>query len=179
MSNATERRVRRQRGFEAAAGLVRDSIRLAGEQRGFAMTRLLTQWDEIAGGQLAPLARPVRVGYGREGLGATLTLLVSGAAAPLVQMQAETIRERVNGCYGYNAIARIRITQISAAALAEDQAAFSGHPGGSARTRPEAPNPACHKDSAALSRDIGDADLRAALEALGEKVLFRARNRKG
>ena len=47
---------RRRRGFEAAGTLVGTRIRKAGEQRGFALTRLLTQWPEIAGAEMAALA---------------------------------------------------------------------------------------------------------------------------
>lgn len=175
MSNPSPKNVRRMRGFEAAAGLLRDRIRTAGESRGFAVSRLLTHWGEIAGDAVAAIAQPVKIGYGRDGLGATLTLLVQGAAAPLVQMQAERIRERVNACYGYNAVARIRLTQTSAVGFAEGQAPFAPAPG----PAPAAEDPALRRQSAALSREIGDDSLRAALEALGEKVLSRARKTKG
>lgn len=175
MSNASKSNGRRMRGFEAAAGLLRERIRTAGESRGFALTRLLTHWPEIVGEDLAATALPVKVGYGKDGFGATLTLLVQGASAPLVQMQLARIQDRVNGCYGYNAISRIRLTQTSSSGFAEGQTPF-------APARPAAPprpDPAIRDDATALSRDIGDESLRAALEALGEKVLSRARKTKG
>ncbi|WP_284165124.1 DUF721 domain-containing protein [Frigidibacter sp. SD6-1] len=167
------RRDRRLRGFEPAAGLLRDPIRKAGETRGFALSRLLTQWAEIVGEEIAAIAQPARIGYGREGMGGTLTLLVSGAAAPVVQMQLPRIQERVNGCYGYNAIARISLTQTAATGFAEGQTPFRPKPADAA------PDPAIHATAEALSRDVGDETLRAALEALGEKVLSRPRSRKG
>ncbi|MEZ5886165.1 MAG: DUF721 domain-containing protein [Paracoccaceae bacterium] len=172
-ADPTPRRDRRLRGFEPAAGLLRDRIRKAGETRGFALSRLLTQWAEIVGEEIAAIAQPVRIGYGREGMGGTLTLLVSGAAAPVVQMQVPRIREKVNGCYGYNAIARITLTQTAAAGFAEGQTPFRP------KAADPAPDPAIHAAAEALSRDVGDETLRAALEALGEKVLSRPRSRKG
>jgi hypothetical protein len=166
---------RRMRGFESAAGLLRDRIRTGGESRGFAQARLLTHWAEVVGDELAAMARPVKIGYGREGFGATLTVLVTGAAAPLVQMQLPKIRERVNACYGYNAVSRIHLTQTAASGFAEGQAAF-GH-------RPDpaqpVPDPAVRQAAAALSREVRDESLRAALEALGERVLSRARPNRG
>ena len=39
-------------------------------------------------------------------------------------MQKVQLRERVNAVYGYNAIARIRITQTAAAGFSEGQADF-------------------------------------------------------
>lgn len=166
---------RRGRGFEPAAGLLRDRIRAVGESRGFAVSRLLTHWAEVVGEDIAAIARPVRIGYGREGMGATLTLLTTGSAAPLLQMQLPKIRERVNACYGYNAIARVTLTQTAPTGFAEGQAAFAPAP------RPAAPlpDPAVQRAAARLSGDIHDPDLRAALEALGEKVLSRPRQRKG
>ncbi len=94
---------RRMRGFEPAAGLVREPVRKAGESRGFTVARLLTHWPEVVGDEIAGQTLPVKVSYGKGGFGATLTLLTTGPSAPLVQMQLEQIRARVNACYGYNA----------------------------------------------------------------------------
>ena len=90
-------------GFARTSKLLEDKIRRAGETRGFAVTRLLTHWDEIAG-DMATMARPVDVKYGRSGFGATLTLLTTGPMAPLVEMQKESLREKVNAVYGLSLI---------------------------------------------------------------------------
>jgi len=163
------------RGFEAASGLLRDKIRTLGESRGFALSRLLTHWPEVVGEEAAAMSRPVRIGYGKGGLGATLTLLTSGAMAPVLQMQLPKIRERVNACYGYNAISRIHVTQTSATGFAEPRAAFAHR----TRAADAAPAPAVRAAAQELSRDVHDEKLRAALEALGEKVLSRLRQTKG
>ena len=161
------------RGFEAAGGLVRDRIRQAGESRGFALSRLLTHWHETVGEEVAAIARPVRIGYGRDGFGATLTLLVPGAQAPMAQMHLPRIIERVNAVYGYNAISRIHLTQTAAAGFAEGQTPFTP-------PQPHAVSDQTVRAAAtALSRDVGDEKLRAMLEALGEKVLSRRGSRKG
>lgn len=170
-------RPRRGRGFMAAAALVQAPVRAAGEARGFAVARLLTHWAEVVGEEIAAMALPVKVGYGREGFGATLTLLTTGASAPVLQMQLPQIRERVNACYGYNAIARVLITQTAPSGFAEGRPAFDGAPPARPALRPA--DPAVAEAARALSEGVGDADLRAALEALGEKVLFRERARKG
>ncbi len=175
MSSPTHRGERRLRGFEAAAGLLRDRIRSTGESRGFALSRLLTHWAAIVGEEVAARAQPVKVGYGKGGLGATLTLLVQGSAAPLVQMQLPMIQERVNGCYGYNAISRIHLTQTATLGFAEGQTPFALAP----KTAPPPPDPAVLRAASDLSREVQDESLRVALEALGEKVLSRIRSRKG
>lgn len=175
MSVTPPNQKRRGRGFEPAAGLLKDRIRSVGESRGFAVSRLLTHWAEVVGAEIAAMALPVKVGYGREGLGATLTLLTTGASAPLLQMQLPKIRDKVNACYGYNAISRVVITQTAPTGFAEGQVAFTPKP----KPAPEPPDPAVQATARTLSGEIGDQTLRAALEALGEKVLSRPRNRKG
>lgn len=163
--------IRRMRGFEPASGLVADRIRAAGEKRGFAVARLLTAWPEIAGAELAAVTRPVKIGYGREGMGATLTLLTTSAQAPMVQMQLPRLKERVNACYGYNAIARISLTQTAATGFAEGQAQFAPAP------KPErAPDPAIVVRAAEETADIHDDGLRAALDRLAQNVLSRQKS---
>lgn len=159
---------RRMRGFEPAFGLMAREVRAAGESRGFAVAKLLTHWEEVAGKDLAAVTRPVKVGYGREGFGATLTLLVRGAAAPVVEMQKEALRARVNAVYGYNAIARIQLTQTAATGFAEGQAQFAAAP----KVEPE-PDPALEAQAKAAAGGVADDGLRAALERLGQNILTR------
>ncbi|MGL5009893.1 MAG: DUF721 domain-containing protein [Paracoccaceae bacterium] len=159
---------RRMRGFEAASGFIKDPIRAVGESRGFAVTRLLTQWAEIVGENLALCTRPVKIGYGREGIGATLTLLTTSAQAPVVQMELPRIKDRVNACYGYAAISRISLTQTAPTGFAEGQAAFTPAP------RPEpAPDPAIRAAATETAAGVQDTTLRAALETLAQNVLSR------
>lgn len=165
---------RRFRGFEATSGLLRDQIRKVGESRGFAVARLLTHWDEIAGPQMAAITRPVKVGYGREGMGATLTLLTTGANAPMIEMQKEQLREKVNAVYGYSAIARILLTQTAATGFAEGQAQFSHAP----RAKP-APSPAIKQEASSLAAPVKDDALRAALESLAQNFLTRRKPKEG
>jgi hypothetical protein len=158
---------RRKKGFERASSLVAGRVRSAGESRGFAVTRLLTHWPEIVGADIAACARPVEVSYGR-GFGATLTLLTTGAQAPMLEMQKETIREKVNACYGYAAIQSIRITQTAATGFADGRAQFDGY-------RPEKPReePIVPASVQAAASCVDDNNLRMALERLGANVLSR------
>ncbi|MDH3263487.1 MAG: DUF721 domain-containing protein [Paracoccaceae bacterium] len=165
MAQPEDRRERRSRGFERASGLVASRVRKAGEGRGFAVAKVLTHWSEIVGTEIAALARPVKVSYGREGFGATLTLLCAGAAAPMVQMRLEEIREKVNACYGYAAISRLKVTQTSAEGFAEAPAAFE--------PAPKAPRPEAEAEAREAAGDVEDPGLRAALELLGRNVLSK------
>jgi len=163
---------RRRRGFEPAFGLMKDPVRMAGETRGFAVTRLLTHWAEVAGAELAAKTRPVKVSYGREGLGATLTLLVRAAEAPMVQMSLPMLKDRVNAVYGYAAVSHIHLTQTAPTGFAEGQADFAPAPKTGPRPDPK-PDPATQARAQAAAEKVADPDLRTALELLAQNILTR------
>ncbi len=172
MTLRADQRGRRKRGFERASGLMQTRIRQAGEQRGFAVSRLLTHWAEVVGDEVARMALPVKIGYAQGGFGATLTVLVRGADAPMIEMQKERIRERVNACYGYNAISRLRITQTAPTGFADGQAVFTPAP----KPQDRAPDPETEKLARDAAAPVTDDGLRAALEALGRNVLSRKKS---
>jgi len=150
-------------------------IRKATEKRGFVETRLLTHWREIVGEATASVTRPVKVGYGRQGLGATLTLLTNGANAPMIEAESAKIRERVNACYGYAAISSIRITQTAETGFAEGQAAFAAKPSPPADQTPRlGPEKAAHLRQTV--EGVEDESLRSALAALGQNILTRSQD---
>lgn len=144
------------------------NIRGATQSRGFAQSRVLTHWAEIVGEATAKIAHPVDVGYARGGMGATLTVLTSGAQAPMLEMQKEQIRAKVNACYGYNAIARIRITQTAAKGFAEGQLAFDHGP-----KTPRGPKPEAKAAAHDLAETVDNEELRVALAALGANVISK------
>ncbi|WP_395540559.1 DUF721 domain-containing protein [Neotabrizicola sp. sgz301269] len=164
----------RRRGFEPAFGLMARQLRHAGEARGFAVARLVTHWAEVAGEEIARVTMPVKVGYGREGMGATLTLLVQGAHAPMIEMQKDRLRAKVNAVYGYNAISRIILTQTAVTGFAEGQAQFQPAP-----KAPAVPDPAVQARARETADGVGDPGLRAALERLAENVLSRRKAKEG
>jgi hypothetical protein len=161
-------------GFSRASSLMQTRIREASESRGFAVSRLLTHWSEVVGDAIADVTRPVEVSYGKGGMGATLTILTTGPQAPMIEMQKEHICERVNACYGYRAIARVRITQTAPTGFAEGQAVFRPTP----KAQGPDPDPETLANAAGMSKDIENDDLRLALQTLGAKVLNKSRNGK-
>ena len=168
MPAKTPHNPRRMRGFERTAGLLQNRIKQAGEKRGFAVARLLTHWAEIVGEDTARIARPIKVGYSQGGFGATLTLLTTGAQAPMLQTDLPRIQKRVNACYGYAAIARIRITQTAPTGFAEGQANFA-----TASKQPPPAPPVITDAARAVAAPVNDESLRHALESLGQNVLAR------
>ena len=148
------------------SGLIEGSVRKAGERRGFAVMRLLTHWTDIVGTDLAKMARPVNVGYSRDGFGATLTVLSNGSNAPLVQQMLPQIQERVNACYGYNAISRVRITQTAPEGFGEAQESFE-------QKAPKDVPAEIKEASAEAAQGIESKKLRQAIERLGQNVMAK------
>ncbi|WP_179946757.1 DUF721 domain-containing protein [Falsihalocynthiibacter arcticus] len=159
---------RNMKGFQRTSSLLQGQIRKSAETRGFAVTRMLTHWAEIVGEETAKIARPVDVKYGRGSFGATLTLLTTGAQAPMLEMQKEQIRTRVNQVYGHAAISAIRITQTARSGFSEGKIDFTQAP----KTTPT-PDPQKAAVAKSFAAPVQNADLRAALEALGANVLSR------
>ena len=156
-----------RKGPVRAATLVERDIRRVGESRGFAVSRLLTHWDEVAGPEIAAICQPVDVSFSRGGIGATLTILTTGAQAPMLQMQVDRLRRKVNACYGYDAIRRIHITQTA-------PSGFGTPPRPHSETEAPSIDPVAQSEAASVT----DPGLRAALERLGTNVRSD-RSRKG
>ncbi len=155
------------RGFTQAGSLLSSRLQKAGGARGFAQMRLLTHWEEIVGADIARIAQPLKVSYGRKGLGARLTVLARPAHAPELQMQLPRLKERVNASYGYSAISDIRITQTGdAPGFAEPEQSFEH----------DAPRPSLSAEKAEkldnLVADVEDETLRKLLQSLGENILL-------
>jgi hypothetical protein len=145
---------KRRAGFRRTSALVEQKLRNAGESRGFAITRLLTHWSEIVGAPIAEICTPVKVSYAQKGFGATLVVLTTGPQAEMLAMQVPQLREKVNACYGYNAIS-------------DGKARFGALP----KTAPPAPCPATAQKAKAIACEIKDDGLRAALAAFGENIM--------
>ena len=158
---------RRSRGFRQASSLLASQIRHAAEGRGFAVARLLTHWDEVVGPEIAAHARPVKIGHGK-GIGATLTLPVPGPRAPMIEMQLPRIREKVNACYGFNAVARIVLTQTAPTGFAEGQAEFIAAP---RRALPA--DPARQAQAEGIASEFDNPALSAAMRQLALNILSR------
>lgn len=161
---------RGRRGFVQTGGVLGVQIRQVSEKRGFSDTRILTHWVEIAGETTAKISRPVKVSYNRQGIGASLTLLCTGANAPMLQMQIPQIITRVNSCYGYSAINRIHITQTSPAGFAELGKKFEHAP----KNKPLSAQKRMQLETDVS--DVADDGLRQALARLGEKIMTKPNN---
>ena len=149
---------RPRRGHARSAGeLVGDVGGAACRKFGFVQASVVSRWHEIVGERYGKVSLPesIRFPAGKKS-GGTLTLLVEGAHAPLIQHLGPMIVERVNRFFGYEAITRIVFRQGRLPAAAPK------------RVRPEpAPVP---RDLGEGLRAVADPELRACLESLAGHI---------
>ncbi len=150
----------RRAGLRAlAVTLPRVTKRLFGK-RGFAEGGLAADWSGIVGAELAMRCRPGKLVFARaaERREGTLTLRVEAPFATEVQHLAPQIMERINGYFGYRAVARLRLKQV----------AYNPRP--AADSAKPAPAPEITAELAARLESVEDPELRAALGRLGRAL---------
>ncbi len=164
---------RHAKGFTHAAAFVKGRFRTAAAKRGFATTRILTHWPEVAGPEIAAMSQPMAVKFDKAKRESILTLLTTGAFAQQLSMSGPVIVERVNAEFGYRAIDRVRVTQ-----------SWKGHKAKPAAVpQPDArqTNPLESADlpAAEIVNEIEDAALRKSLSELGRNIVGRSEQNKG
>ena len=147
-----------RRGYARACGeLVGDIGGVAFKRFGFVQGAIVSRWGEIVGERYAKVSLPesIRFPAGKKS-GGTLTLLVEGAHAPLIQHLGPMVMERVNRFFGYPAVAKIAFRQGRIPKAAPKPV----------RAEPK-PVP---KELGEGLRAIADPELRACLEALAGQI---------
>jgi hypothetical protein len=140
----------------------RELTRAAFARYGFAYGDVIARWPEIAGEALAGFCRPQRITWPRpaEGRKSGGTLVVEAAPGRALDLQYEVPRiiARINGFYGYAAIATVRV--IQGAAVPE---------------KPATESPVPQKNILYHDLDaIDDHALKAALQRLADGVAGRS-----
>ena len=155
-------------GAVRIADVLKDQFREVFGKRGFAEMRLITHWPEIVGKAFAKSTLPVKVSRSGRGHGSTLTILVNGALAPVLQMQTPEIMRRINAYYGYPAVTGISLTQTSSAEPGIPTHQIPDEPGISDNALEPLP-----EDVQNAIDGLEDPELRRAVTALGENVFHR------
>ncbi len=145
------------------AGITRDIFK----KRGFAQSHILAHWPAIVGEALAEYCSPEKLAFPRapnEGRGlqesATLTVRVDGPIALEIRHLEPQIVERINGYYGYNAVARLKLVQGPLPPRLKSRRR---------KFRPLTPE---ERDTLVRSlAPIGEPALKSALERLGQRIL--------
>ena len=153
-----------KRGMTSMGDLAAAALAPVTGRRGLVAGEMVARWQAIAGTEIAAVCTPERISWPRKAAGSdpgVLVLRVARAHAIDVQHLSATIVERVNGYFGYKAVASIRLRQKAPA-----------------RPVPERPAPAPLGAEAEAALDqalsaISDDGLREALQRLGRGALTR------
>ncbi len=151
---------RRGGGLRRLPELLGRLLEPSARRRGLAEARLLTDWPLVIGPQLGARCQPVRLSGAQGPAGGVLTVHVGGALALELQHSTPQLLERINGFFGYPAVARLRLIQAPPARPVKRR--------GPRPMRPLAADELA--ELAALVEPVTPADLRRALGTLGRTV---------
>lgn len=140
-------------------------------RRGFAEARVITEWADIVGAELALHSSPEELVFRRGQVGAgVLHVRVSGSWAVQLQHMEPLVIERINGHFGYRAVDRLHMVQGRLPERrARGKAQYTG-PG----ARSSAPG---DEELAARAAGIANDALREALVGLGRAMGRRSARR--
>jgi len=167
--------LRRRRAVALATEVPHLTKRIIGKN-GFAEAGLITHWTEIVGAALGGMSIPLKLSFpktaaAKEGAApkgarqdGTLTIQAPAAAALEIQHMAPLILERINGHFGYRAIARLRLVQGPGPAR---------RPKKPINSRPLDPNRQAALETALAT--LGKDDLAESLRRLGTALYRRGR----
>ena len=103
-----DRRHRMTRLSRLVDGMVAPSVR----ERGFVISRLVSNWRQIAG-DMADWSRPTQLNLSRRG-GGTLKVAIASGYGPIALQMTQPIIDRVNATFGYRAVAELVFVQTLA-----------------------------------------------------------------
>lgn len=163
---------------------VDDMVEPSARKRGFALSRLIAHWGEVAG-DMASWCKPVELKLSKDNNDGTLKLSIASGRGPQAQQMAPSIIDRVNASFGYAAVSRITFVQTMThhpvTSFAAPPDAHHGASGPNAHgpnaLGPNAQGPNTSSESAQETHDVWTLDeklagikspeLRAALRRLG------------
>jgi hypothetical protein len=99
----------RRNWADAVARDAKSNAGLAFARAGFRDPTLVLRWEEIAGPDVARLARPIKLSEGASG--GVLTLKAEPGAALFLQHETRALCGRINDYLGRDAIVRLRFVQ--------------------------------------------------------------------
>lgn len=154
----------RRRGTSALGAAIARLTKPIFAKRGLAAGAIVAEWAAIVGPKLADESAPEKIVYptGQNTEGTLHLRVANGGLAVELQHLQPLLLERINGYFGYRAVARLRLTQ---GPMTKPPARAGG--------APRALEPAEEEALARSLADVADPDLRARLEALGRAILAR------
>jgi len=131
-------------------------VRPVYKKHGFAESRILTEWTDIVGRELAECSIPQKLVFrGSKKEEGTLHILAASGRALELQHMQPVIIDRIATYFGYNAVTRLVFTQTSTPLFRRP-----------ARTIPK-PETAASPELMDMVKECEDEDVRSALLSLG------------
>ena len=132
-------------------------------KRGFADGDMIAAWPAVIGQELAKLTAPERISYptGKRSGGTLHLRIASGSIAVELQHMLPLLIERINGYFGYSAVAKVNLIQAPIATKSEK------------RIEQASLDDASRSELASLLANVDDPDIKASLETLGESIMRR------
>ncbi len=155
---------RRSGGARPLAATLPKITRQLLDGRGLAEADLLVHWSSIVGSEIAGRSLPRRLTFAdpKRRVEGTLQLRVDGPwAVELIHLEPQLI-ERINGFFGYRAVAKLRVQQgpLPRAAASEP--------------KPDSPlDPETEAQIRSQADDVTDPEIRAKLVRLGQAAMRR------
>lgn len=135
--------------------VVEPTLRPVLKQHGVAASKIIAEWQNIVGVELARYTLPVKLTFSKEkNSGGVLTVACEGAHALTLQHIQPIIIERIAGYFGYKAVARITIEQRPIAAAPTKKITAKKH----------------QKVDKSLLDGVEDEELKAALSQLANSL---------
>jgi hypothetical protein len=148
-----------------AAALPKIAAKAIG-RRGFAEASLITDWASIVGDELAAVSQPAKLSFTPgERINGTLAIHVQGGVATELQHLEPLVVERINGHFGYGAVARLRL--VHAPLHRPPKRATARHAVSKPLTKTQ------QISLAELLGNVEDNEIRGALERLGSAIIRR------
>ena len=102
---------RRGRTLRKLSSLSDKLISSAIRKSGFSLSKIILQWPHIAG-PVADWSLPVNLNFPRGTTAkGTLTLSIKSGRGPEAISKSASLCDSINACYGYQAVARIKVRQ--------------------------------------------------------------------
>lgn len=98
-------------GRKTLIGWLDAPLKKVQRKRGFAESRLLTDWPQIVGAAFAQHCAPQKLSFPKDQHGATLHILCESGWATELQFQEPVLLDKIATFFGYRAVGAIRIHQ--------------------------------------------------------------------
>ncbi len=159
---------RKSVGMLKLGSLLPDVTKSSFKKRGFAESKIISEWEQIVGIEVAKHSIPFKLSFNRESrTGGVLHIRAFGSISTALQHLEPLIIDRIATYFGYQAVSKIKILHSSEQKTEAKQSAKTGT---QKRTSPTLDNVQNAKLKDLLS-EINDDNLKAALEKFGRSFL--------